>query len=63
MGTHCQIGGNISLWDDRKEILAMIQHIFERYAGLPKPLPTMHKDTLRRLALAWAKLMGFDTPR
>jgi hypothetical protein len=44
------------MWDDRKEKMNLIQHIFERYATFRKPLLEMHKDTLRRLALAWAKM-------
>lgn len=34
----------------------MIQHIFERYALLKKPLHSQHMDTIRRLALVWKRL-------
>jgi hypothetical protein len=44
------------LWDDKKEKMNLIQHVFEHYSTFKKPLPSMHKDTLKRLALAWKRL-------
>ena len=50
------------MYNDKKEIMYMIQHIFERYAEFRKPLHPMHKDTLRRLALAYVRLKAGGEP-
>jgi hypothetical protein len=52
----------MATWDDRREKLALIRHTFGnclRYRRHgQRPLPPMHKDTVRRLAAAYARLAG-----
>lgn len=46
------------MWDDRYNILLVIEKAFELYALHRKPLHPIHKDTIKRLALVYVRLGG-----
>jgi hypothetical protein len=51
----------MDMWDDRREVTLLIRRAFENYLRYRRRsrlgrLHPVHKDTLRRLALAYARL-------